>query len=301
MVKKFFRSKLFISLILLVLAGILTFVFLPKMYGTQSEVMDVVQLINDAKLGERITEDMLVTKTIGKYGVDKAVITNKQDIVGKYATRELRHDTNLYSDMFTDEWKSITGAMDTLLVEDDRLIAVTLGTLADSVGGTLRAGDVIDAVTVKKSTITNEYGEVIEDETPVLLNEYKGLVVYKVVNSAGEDVSDLSRKFTSMVEANDGSEENFDSSLIPAVAILIAPADMTDAQKAALVEQSRDSTVTLILHPNLTEEVPEVDGEDKTPAKPVETPDDEAATATDAPLIEGDAPAGTETQPQPEE
>ena len=57
---KFFRSKLFISIILLLMAGILTFAFLPKMYGSQSTTMNVVQFIDDVNLGTKISEDMLV-------------------------------------------------------------------------------------------------------------------------------------------------------------------------------------------------------------------------------------------------
>lgn len=257
---KFLRSKLVISFVLLILAGVLTFVFIPRIYGTQSETMRVIQLIDNVDLGTRIAEDMLVTKEIGKYGVDKAVITSKDQIIGKYATKAIRHDTNLYSDMFTDTWTEIEGAMDTLLVKEDRLIAVSLATLADSVGGTVRAGDTIDVVTVKKETTYDEYGSPTEKTSSVMLGEYKGLVVYKVVNSAGEDVSELTRKYISMVEANNGSEENFKSSLIPAVAILITPPTMTDTQKAALVEQSRNSGITLILHPNLENDIPEVSG-----------------------------------------
>jgi len=254
---KFLRSKLVISFVLLILAGVLTFVFIPRIYGTQSETMHVIQLIDDAKLGTRITEDMLVTKEIGKYGVDRAVITSKDAIIGKYATKDIRHDTNLYSDMFTDTWSEIDGAMDTLLVDEDRLVAVSLSNLADSVGGTVRAGDTIDVVTTKTESGYDEYSSVVEKKYSVMLGEYKGLMVYKVVNSAGEDISELSRKYISMVEANDGSEENFDSSLIPAVAILIAPPTMTDTQKAALVEQSRNNSVSLILHPNLDSGNPE--------------------------------------------
>jgi len=66
---KFFRSKLFISIILLLMAAILTFAFLPKLYGSQNTTMTVVQFINDVNLGTKISEDMLVTKTIGQYGV----------------------------------------------------------------------------------------------------------------------------------------------------------------------------------------------------------------------------------------
>lgn len=66
--RRFFRSKLFISIILLVMAALLTFVFLPKLYGSQSETIDIVQFIDDVNVGTKISPDMLATKTIGRYG-----------------------------------------------------------------------------------------------------------------------------------------------------------------------------------------------------------------------------------------
>ena len=72
---KFLRSKLFISIILLALAAVLTFVLLPKMYGSQQATEDVVQFIDDVYAGRLLREEMLSTKKIGRYGVDAAVIT----------------------------------------------------------------------------------------------------------------------------------------------------------------------------------------------------------------------------------
>ena len=245
---KFFRSKLFISIILLLMAAILTFAFLPKMYGSQNTTMTVVQFINDVNLGTKISEDMLVTKTIGQYGVDKSVITSKAQIVGKYATNDIRHDTNLYSDMFTDNWNEVDGVIDTLLKDGDKLVTLTLSSGAKSVGGLVNPGDYVDVLTQKASAMTlDEWvtpDDKIEMEMTQLLTHVR---VYKLQNNTLEDISELSRKYHSLVEANDGSEENFDSSMVPAYVTLIVNND----QAVKLANQEYDGTVHLVLYPEI--------------------------------------------------
>ena len=245
---KFFRSKLFISIILLLMAAILTSAFLPKMYGSQNTTMTVVQFINDVNLGTKISEDMLVTKTIGQYGVDKSVITSKAQIVGKYATNDIRHDTNLYSDMFTDNWNEVDGVIDTLLKDGDKLVTLTLSSGAKSVGGLVNPGDYVDVLTQKASAMTlDEWvtpDDKIEMEMTQLLTHVR---VYKLQNNALEDISELSRKYHSLVEANDGSEKNFDSSMVPAYVTLIVNND----QAVKLANQEYDGTVHLVLYPEI--------------------------------------------------
>lgn len=245
---KFFRSKLFISIILLLMAAILTFAFLPKMYESQNTTMTVVQFISDVNLGTKISEDMLVTKTIGQYGVDKSVITSKAQIVGKYATNDIRHDTNLYSDMFTDNWNEVDGVIDTLLKDGDKLVTLTLSSGAKSVGGLVNPGDYVDVLTQKASAVTlDEWvtpDDKIEMEMTQLLTHVR---VYKLQNNALEDISELSRKYHSLVEANDGSEENFDSSMVPAYVTLIVNND----QAVKLANQEYDGTVHLVLYPEI--------------------------------------------------
>ena len=199
---KFLRSKLFISIILLALAAVLTFVLLPKMYGSQQATEDVVQFIDDVNAGTQISEEMLSTKKIGRYGVDAAVITKKSDIVGKYAAKDIRHDSNLYSDMFADDWSEVDGAVDTLLDE-----------YGQAVGNT----------------------DKIEMEMTTLL---KNVIVYKLQNQAMEDVTSLNRKFYSIQQANDGSEKDFDSSLVPAFVTVI----VNDEQAVKLANQEYSGT-----------------------------------------------------------
>lgn len=290
---KFFRSKLFISVILVILAGVLTFGFLPKMYGTQSETIDVVQFIDDVSLGTRISADMLVTKTIGRYGVDQSVVTSKDAIVGMYATNDIRHDTNLYSDMFTSNWNEVEGAINTLLKEGDKLITLSVDTAAVAVGGMAKPGDIVDVLTQKevKPAVPDEYGYTPEDNNKIemeLVPLLENVMVYKFQNQALEDISELERKYYSLVEANDGSEEEFDASMVPAYVTLIVNAEQ--AIKLANMEYS--GTVHLVLHPNLPEKVEgEAPGNNgATNAKPV--PPVKPAISTDDPTT---APAASGT------
>lgn len=270
---KFFRSKLFISIILLLMAAILTFAFLPKMYGSQNTTMTVVQFINDVNLGTKISEDMLVTKTIGQYGVDKSVITSKAQIVGKYATNDIRHDTNLYSDMFTDNWNEVDGVIDTLLKDGDKLVTLTLSSGAKSVGGLVNPGDYVDVLTQKASAMTlDEWvtpDDKIEMEMTQLLTHVR---VYKLQNNALEDISELSRKYHSLVEANDGSEENFDSSMVPAYVTLIVNND----QAVKLANQEYDGTVHLVLYPEI-KKAEDTDTKDTKPSANTEKKETPAA------------------------
>ena len=246
---KFLRSKLFISIILLALAAVLTFVLLPKMYGSQQATEDVVQFIDDVNAGTQISEEMLSTKKIGRYGVDAAVITKKSDIVGKYAAKDIRHDSNLYSDMFADDWSEVDGAVDTLLKDGDKLITLSLDSAAQSVGGQAKPGDVVDILTQKAVKVSlDEYGQAvgntdkIEMEMTTLLKN-----VYKLQNQAMEDVTSLNRKFYSIQQANDGSEKDFDSSLVPAFVTVI----VNDEQAVKLANQEYSGTVHMLLHPKI--------------------------------------------------
>ena len=281
---KFFRSKLFISIILLLMAGILTFAFLPKMYGSQSTTLKVVQFIDDVNLGTKISEDMLVTKTIGQYGVDKSVITSKDQIVGKYATSNIRHDTNLYSDMFTNNWNEVDGAINTLLKEGDKLVTLTLASGAKSVGGLVNPGDYVDVLTQKASAVTyDEWGgssesDKVEMEMTPLLTHVR---VYKLQNNALEDISELTRKYHSLQEANDGSEENFDSSMVPAYVTLI----VNNEQAVKLANQEYDGTVHLVLYPEIetTEDTKDTKDTKAVTTTKKDEPAADTNTAQDAP------------------
>lgn len=282
---KFLRSKLFISLILLALAAVLTFILLPQLYGSQQATEDVVQFIDDVNAGTQISEDMLATKKIGRYGVDSAVITKKSDIVGKYAAKDIRHDSNLYSDMFADDWSEVDGAVDTLLKEGDKLITLSLSTGAQSIGGQAKPGDIVDILTQKPATVKlDEYNQPVGDTEKIemeMTTLLKDVVVYKLQNQALEDVTSLNRKFYSIQQENDGSEKDFDSSLVPAYVTVV----VNDEQAVKLANQEYNGKVHMLLHPKI--EKAEETSEDQTEAADTTKDEQEPAATENTAATEG--------------
>ena len=98
--------------------------------------------------------------------------------------------------------------------------------------------------------VLDEYGQAvgntdkIEMEMTTLL---KNVIVYKLQNQAMEDVTSLNRKFYSIQQANDGSEKDFDSSLVPAFVTVI----VNDEQAVKLANQEYSGTVHMLLHPRI--------------------------------------------------
>ena len=153
--------------------------------------------------------------------------------------------------MFADDWSEVDGAVDTLLKDGDKLITLSLDSAAQSVGGQAKPGDVVDILTQKAVKVSlDEYGQAvgntdkIEMEMTTLL---KNVIVYKLQNQAMEDVTSLNRKFYSIQQANDGSEKDFDSSLVPAFVTVI----VNDEQAVKLANQEYSGTVHMLLHPRI--------------------------------------------------
>jgi Flp pilus assembly protein CpaB len=269
---RFFRSKLFISIVLLLLAFIIAFVFLPKLYGTQNATVDVVQFSSNVSLGTLITEDMVKTTTIGKYGQSAGVITSADNIIGKYAARDIDSREYLYSDMFTDTYDEVSGALDSKIASNQKLMTIALDSASYSVGALIKPGSMVDILTKKEVEVEyDEYGMAIGQEklemelTELLTN----VMVYKVQNGSLEDVTELTREWNAAVE--DGTSDDLNYSLIPEFVTLV----VTDEQATYLAEQQQEGVIHLTLH--------------------VDTAEDSSDTTTEAGNTEGEA-----TQPQPD-
>lgn len=239
--RRFFRSKLFISVILLIMAAVLTFVLLPKLYGSQSETINVVQFIDNVKVGTRITPEMLTTKTIGRYGVDSSVIKTKEEIVGMYAENYIRRDSNLYKDQFVETFEQAEGAADTLLQAGNQITTVSIPSNAAGVAGKIKPGMYVD-IYIQKEKAEDDYSDAIEMELPELLRR---VCVYSLENASNEDITALERQYKSLMASS--TSGSFDSSMIPATVSLITT---SDAQRALLAKASREQTIHMSLHPS---------------------------------------------------
>ena len=246
---RFLRSKLFISLVLICLAFFLSFVVLPRMYGQQDQTVDIVMFVSDVNLGTRITENMIRTKTVGKYGLEMSAITDKNAIIGKYAAKDIDYRLPLLPDMFADSFEEVDGAVDTLIKPGQKLFTISTSTLAKSVAAQIKPGAKVDIYTqVIPEPEYDEWGNKIDVDDEVefeLLPCMTGVLVYKVQNAAGEDIAELTRKWQAAIEA--GSEEDAGGSLIPSVVTLI----VNDEQSLVLSKQEYVGTMHMALHPSV--------------------------------------------------
>lgn len=259
--KKFFRSKLFICVLMLCLAGALSFGLLPKLYGSQSQTATVVCLTEDVTKGQKVTSDIVTTKAIGKFGISDGYVTDTTSIVGNYATRDISKREILYKDMFTNNFAEVDGAMDLTLEKGQHRIAITLPSGAASVGGEIVPGSVVDVLTQDLSKVggTDEYGNPTTDKVTMQKTDLlSGLTVYKVLNANLENVTELHRQYELVLDSGtDTSDNNTTSNMVPIYAVLI----VNDKQAVALANQEYNGNhVHLVLHPdseNVTATSPE--------------------------------------------
>lgn len=283
--KKFIRSKLFITVICISLAAVLALGVLPKLYSVKSQTTTVARLTKDAGEGDEITSDMLTTKEVGTYGDVPGYITDGASLVGTYATRDISTRENLYADMFTANIDEVDGAMDQTLKEGQKLITVTLGSGAASVGGAIKPGSVVDVVTenLNSAASTDEYGTPTESIIRMQgTKELKNVTVYKVLNANLQDITTLHRQYDLTIEnAGDGTTKDSDSTTISNMVPVYVTLIVTDEQAVSLSTQEYSGKVHLVLHPNIkTDTAPsEKDKTDNSASKP--TPKKESTQASD--------------------
>ncbi len=249
---KLFRSRLFLTIIGLLIAAVVSFVLLPNLYESQSSTVAVVQLVGGVPAGTEIKDYMLTTKQIGAYGIDGAIVKDKKDIIGKYAAYQLRGETLLYKDQFVDAFAEVDGAAEYLLKPGEQLMTVTVGAAA-SVGGQIKTGSIVDIYTQNldlDEVLYDDYGFPINNSVDLIDMGLDPLLsdvcVFKVLNGQLEDVTELQREWRALKAANDSASEDYGSALIPAYVTLIVNAE----QAELLAQQQYNGKIHLVLSPD---------------------------------------------------
>lgn len=152
--KKFLSNKLFIAIACIVVAGIIAFIIVPSDKKADAEMVNVVKVNKTITENTKITDSMIKVESMSKGMVPDNVISDKRDVVGKYAK------VNLYTvDFITPEKLSDIDTESSLyaLKSGERAVSVTPKTLARSVSGNLLIGDVVQLYGY--DTETNEISE----------------------------------------------------------------------------------------------------------------------------------------------
>ncbi len=214
---KIFRNRTVIGVLCILLALIICFGVTPLFSRSASEKTEIVRVTKDIKEGDEITAEMVQTVEVGAYNLPQNLMTDKKEIVGKYATADLVAGDYILSSKLS----AVPAAENAYLYNLDgtkQAISVTIKSFATGLSGKLESGDIV-------TVIVADYQGKGETAIPP---ELQYVEVISVTASSGYD-------------ANTG--EVVDEKELPSTVTLL----VTTEQAKVLAELEQDSELHLAL------------------------------------------------------
>ena len=214
---KIFRNRTVVGVLCILLALIICFGVTPLFSRSASEKTEIVRVTKDIKEGDEITAEMVQTVEVGAYNLPQNLMTDKKEVVGKYATADLVAGDYILSSKLS----AVPAAENAYLYNLDgtkQAISVTIKSFATGLSGKLESGDI---VTVIVADYQGKGETAIPPELPYV-------EVISVTASSGYD-------------ANTG--EVVDEKELPSTVTLL----VTTEQAKVLAELEQDSELRLAL------------------------------------------------------
>lgn len=214
---KIFRNRTVIGVLCILLALIICFGVTPLFSRSASEKTEIVRVTKDIKEGDEITAEKVQTVEVGAYNLPQNLMTDKKEVVGKYATADLAAGDYILSNKLS----AVPAAENAYLYNLDgkkQAISVTIKSFATGLSGKLESGDIV-------TVIVADYQGKGETAIPP---ELQYVEVISVTASSGYD-------------ANTG--EAVDEKELPSTVTLL----VTTEQAKVLAELEQDSELHLAL------------------------------------------------------
>ena len=214
---KIFRNRTVVGVLCILLALIICFGVTPLFSRSASEKTEIVRVTKDIKEGDEITAEMVQTVEVGAYNLPQNLMTDKKEVVGKYATADLAAGDYILSSKLS----AVPAAENAYLYNLDgkkQAISVTIKSFATGLSGKLESGDIV-------TVIVADYQGKGETAIPP---ELQYVEVISVTASSGYD-------------ANTG--EVVDEKELPSTVTLL----VTSEQAKVLAELEQDSELHLAL------------------------------------------------------
>ena len=214
---KIFRNRTVIGVLCILLALIICFGVTPPFSRSASEKTEIIRVTKDIKEGDEITAEMVQTVEVGAYNLPQNLMTDKKEVVGKYATADLVAGDYILSSKLS----AVPAAENAYLYNLDgkkQAISVTIKSFATGLSGKLESGDIV-------TVIVADYQGKGETAIPP---ELQYVEVISVTASSGYD-------------ANTG--EVVDEKELPSTVTLL----VTTEQAKVLAELEQDSELHLAL------------------------------------------------------
>jgi len=191
---KLLKNRTILGIACIVLSLFICFGLTPMFNEAVSSKVSIVRLINDIAIGDEITSNMIKTVEVGGYNLPNEVIKNKENIIGKYATVDMKKSDYILPSKLSDVPIAEYGYLDDF-TGDKRAISVTLRTFASGLSGKLQMGDIV-------SVYVADYGDNKETLSPI---ELKYVGVLAVTLGTGYD--------TNQNEAEEGEEKELPTTI----------------------------------------------------------------------------------------
>lgn len=214
---KIFRNRTVVGVLCILLALIICFGVTPLFSRSASGKTEIVRVTKDIKEGDEITAEMVQTVEVGAYNLPQNLMTDKKEVVGKYATADLAAGDYILSSKLS----AVPAAENAYLYNLDgkkQAISVTIKSFATGLSGKLESGDIV-------TVIVADYQGKGETAIPP---ELQYVEVISVTASSGYD-------------ANTG--EVVDEKELPSTVTLL----VTTEQAKVLAELEQDSELHLAL------------------------------------------------------
>ena len=212
-----FKNRTVIGVICILLALVICFGITPLFNQSISQKAEIVRVTKDIKEGDEITAEMVQTVEVGAYNLPQNLMTDKKEVVGKYATADLVAGDYILSSKLS----AVPAAENAYLYNLDgtkQAISVTIKSFATGLSGKLESGDIV-------TVIVADYQGKGETAIPP---ELQYVEVISVTASSGYD-------------ANTG--EVVDEKELPSTVTLL----VTTEQAKVLAELEQDSELHLAL------------------------------------------------------
>ena len=142
---KIFRNRTVIGVLCILLALIICFGVTPLFSRSASEKTEIVRVTKDIKEGDEITAEMVQTVAVGAYNLPQNLMTDKKEVVGKYATADLAAGDYILSSKLS----AVPAAENAYLYNLDgkkQAISVTIKSFATGLSGKLESGDIVTVI-----------------------------------------------------------------------------------------------------------------------------------------------------------
>jgi len=145
------KNRTVIGIICIIIALVVTFLVAPLVNKLSDSHTEIVRIKNDIIQGHMISESDVEIVTVGTKGLPSTVITKKETAIGKFASCDIKANTDLLQSMLADKSDSADDVFRTLDGKK-QAISITISSFAGGLSGKLENGDIVSLIVFEKDT-----------------------------------------------------------------------------------------------------------------------------------------------------